>query len=189
VVQRFVALPAQCRPFEATGKTALDHAGGCHNLALGLVQIAGPAGTCAAGPSFTQHQFERTECFMRVLLKVAVPAAAMLCLASAPALAGMDGEWRCKSSFNIPIALLYIDGTSYSMVGVSNSTWKKRSSGSSNGEGELDIQGNTITPLSGPLLDVYHAQGSYCDPSADNCSAEYIGFISPDIPLGCWRDG
>ena len=116
--------------------------------------------------------------------------AAGLAASTAVAHASAEGLWKCKASGNIPIALLTISGGNYRMQAVRDSNWTPKDSDSSNGSGGLDIQGNQISPTSGPLLDIYGAVGSYCGENEAGCSGESLMLGSTQgIPLGCWRDG
>lgn len=104
--------------------------------------------------------------------------------------ASADGVWRCKASGNIPIALLTISGGNYEMQAVSDSNWTPKDGDSSTGSGGLAIQGNQISPTSGPLLDIYGAVGFYCGTSDTGCSGESLMLDSTKgVALGCWRDG
>lgn len=119
-----------------------------------------------------------------------VVAATAMAATTVPALAGLDGVWKCKASGNIPIALVTISGDSYEKQAVKNSVWAPKANDSSNGSGSLSINGNTVTSTSGPLADLYGAVGSYCGEGDSGCSGESLMLNSTiNIPLGCWRDG
>jgi hypothetical protein len=126
---------------------------------------------------------------MKKTLMMALVAAT--CVATAvPAWAGLDGVWKCKASGNIPIALVTISGDSYEMQAVKNSVWAPKANDPANGSGNLNIDGNSVTPTSGPLADLYGAVGSYCGEGESDCSGESLMLNSTiNIPLGCWRDG
>ncbi|CAN7315155.1 hypothetical protein LJR030_003235 [Rhizobium sp. LjRoot30] len=116
--------------------------------------------------------------------------AASLSVSAVCAYASPDGVWRCKASGNIPIALLTISGSNYDMQAVSDSNWTLKSGDSSSGSGGLDIQGNSVSPTSGPLLDIYGAVGTYCGTNDAGCSGEALLLNSTkNVALGCWRDG
>jgi hypothetical protein len=110
---------------------------------------------------------------------------------SSTAMAGLDGVWRCKSSGNIPIALLTISGSSYRMQAVSNTLWAPKPNDSSNGNGSLNVRGSSVAAVSGPLADIYGSSGTYYDPKADSRYTREALILNStkSLPLGCWRDG
>mgnify|MGYP000954107888 CR=1 len=117
------------------------------------------------------------------LIALVMTASAVL---ATPAFAGIDGEWRCKASGDIPIAIVTISGSSYDYQAVRNTAWAPKND-PANGSGEFDIQGDKLYPTSGPLADIFGAVGSYCDENT-GCAYEYLALDSTKhIPLGCWR--
>ena len=113
-------------------------------------------------------------------------AAAGLTLLASPALAqGYADSWHCKANGNIPIGTLTIDAAgNYEMVVAANSTWERKEGDQGNGVGQLAIDGNSFTPTSGPLLDVYGVVGGYSDENQ-----RYMGWGSDPDALAlfaCW---
>lgn len=92
-------------------------------------------------------------------------ASAVFTLLATPALAqGYADAWHCKLNGNIPLGTLTIDAAgNYDMVVAANSNWDRKDDDPGNGTGLLAIEGNTLTPTSGPLLDVYEVVGSYSE--------------------------
>lgn len=113
-------------------------------------------------------------------------SAAVLVLLATPAMAqGYVDSWHCKLNDNIPLGTLTIasDG-SYEMVVAANSTWARKDGDPGNGSGQLSIDGDILTPVSGPLLDVYEVVGGYRD-----VDRRYIGWGNNSVGLGlfaCW---
>lgn len=119
----------------------------------------------------------------KILVASLLAASAAL---TTPAWAGIDGEWRCKASGDIPIAIVTISGANYQYQAVRNTVWDPKDD-PANGSGQFDIQGDKLYPTSGPLLDLFGTVGSYCDENS-GCAYEYLGLDSTKhIPLGCWR--
>ena len=89
--------------------------------------------------------------------------ASVLFLIAAPAMAqGYADSWHCKANGNIPIGTLTIDGAgNYEMVVAANSTWARKDGDPGNGTGQLRIDGDLLTPTSGPLRDSYGVVGRY----------------------------
>lgn len=103
-----------------------------------------------------------------------------------PALAqGYADAWHCKLNGNIPLGTLTIDAAgNYEMVVAANSNWDKKEGDRGNGTGMLTIAGDTLTPTSGPLLDVYEVVGGYSEEND-----RFIGWAnSPDALalFACW---
>lgn len=109
-----------------------------------------------------------------------------LTVLSGPVLAqGYSDRWHCKANGNIPIGTLTIDASgNYEMVVAANSAWQRKDGDPGNGGGQLSIAGSDLTPISGPLLDVYAVVGSYSDEHR-----RYIGWASATEALAlfaCW---
>lgn len=113
-------------------------------------------------------------------------AAAGLTLLVSPALAqGYVDSWHCKANGNIPIGTLTIDAAgNYEMVVAANSTWIRKEGDLGNGVGQLSISNNELTPISGPLLDVYAVVGGFSDENQ-----RFIGWSNAGQALAlfaCW---
>ncbi len=112
--------------------------------------------------------------------------ASVLFLIAAPAMAqGYADSWHCKANGNIPIGTLTIDGAgNYEMVVAANSTWARKDGDPGNGTGQLRIDGDLLTPTSGPLRDSYGVVGRY-----NEANRRYIGWGSDPTALAifaCW---
>lgn len=88
-----------------------------------------------------------------------------LVLATGPALAqGYADSWHCKANGNIPIGTLTIDAAgNYEMIVAANAAWDPKPNDAGNGVGQLAVAGDTLTPISGPLADVYEVVGGYSE--------------------------
>ncbi len=107
-------------------------------------------------------------------------------LLAVPALAQDHvGSWHCKLNGDIPLGTLTIEADgSYEMVVAKNSTWERKEGDSGNGTGLLNVNGSMLTPVSGPLSEVYEVVGGYSD-----VNQRYIGWGSESAALGlfaCW---
>lgn len=112
--------------------------------------------------------------------------AAILTLAAAPAMAqGYVDSWHCKLNGNIPLGTLIIDAAgNYEMIVAANSTWAPKPGDRGNGSGQLQIEGDILTPVSGPLRDVYQVVGGYSEENQ-----RYLGWGSDPTALAlfaCW---
>lgn len=107
-------------------------------------------------------------------------------LIAGPALAqGYADSWHCKANGNIPIGTLTIDTAgNYEMVVAANSAWEPKLGDPGNGVGQLNVAGDVLTPISGPLLDVYGVVGGYSEENQ-----RYMGWGSDPAALAlfaCW---
>lgn len=121
-----------------------------------------------------------------MLTRALLAALFVLSLTAGPARAqGYADSWHCKANGNIPIGTLTIDASGhYDMVVAANSAWDPKVGDPGNGSGELAVAGDVLTPLSGPLLDVYEVVGGYSEENQ-----RYMGWGSDPTALAlfaCW---
>lgn len=77
---------------------------------------------------------------------------------SAPALAAVDGVWRCSMIGDIPLGILEISGGGYAFT-ATDTSWNPIVD-TANGNGTLSADGATLTPNDGPLLTEFGVMGT-----------------------------
>lgn len=123
-------------------------------------------------------------------------AAALACAVTATSLASLgivdaealpNARWRCKMNGDIPLGTLTVSGSSYQFSVARNSAWDEKAGDPGNGSGSFTESGNSITPVSGPLVTVYGVRGEQ-SPGTDGFPVLFFANKSNGLALfACWR--